>query len=141
MKKGKLYNEMQRLCEIKMNKSVLLVVIATLFFTVAQLLYKIAAESIVYSITGVLFNYWLWIAIFLYSIGTFFFIYGIKEGELSSLYPLISTSFIWVAIISYFAFNESFGPNKFIGIGLIICGAIVLNYKFKKGSVKRAKWV
>jgi len=124
-----------------MNKSVILVVIATLFFTVAQLLYKVAAESIVYSITGVLFNYWLWFAIFLYSIGTFFFIYGIKEGELSSLYPLISTSFVWVAIISYFAFKESFGLNKFVGIGLIICGAIVLNYKFKKRSVDRAKWV
>jgi drug/metabolite transporter (DMT)-like permease len=124
-----------------MNKSVLLVVIATLFFTVAQLLYKVAAESIVYTITGVLFNYWLWIAIFLYSIGTFFFIYGIKEGELSSLYPLISTSFIWVAIISYFAFKESFGINKFLGIGLIIFGAIVLNYNFKGNKSKRAKWV
>lgn len=124
-----------------MNKSVLFVVVATFFFTVAQLLYKIAAESIAYTIVGVLSSHWLWIAIFLYSIGTFFFIYGIKEGELSSLYPLISTSFIWVAIISYFAFNESFGANKFLGIGLIICGAVVLNYKSKKKVVKKAKWV
>lgn len=123
-----------------MNKSVLLVVIATLFFTVAQFLYKVAAESIVYTITGVLFNYWLWIAIFLYGVGTFFFIYGIKNGELSSLYPLISTSFIWVAIISYFVFNEAFGVNKFLGIGFIICGAIVLNYKFNNKGCKRAKW-
>ena len=66
----------------------------------------------------------------LYGIGTVLMIVALKHGELSLLYPIISLSYVWVAILSVLLFHEAMNPLKIAGICVIMAGFAVLG----KGS-------
>ncbi|MDI3474213.1 MAG: hypothetical protein PWR30_536, partial [Candidatus Woesearchaeota archaeon] len=111
----------------KQTRSILMVVFCTFLFSIAQIFYKNAAERLSFSFEGIILNYFIWIALVLYGIGTLIFTYALKNGELSVLYPVISTSFIWVALFSFFIFDEPITFMKGIGISAIVLGVILLN--------------
>jgi drug/metabolite transporter (DMT)-like permease len=118
------------------TKSMLLVVVCTFLFSIAQFFYKDASNKLSFSIEGILLNYSIWFALFLYGIGTLIFTYALRKGELSILYPVISTSFIWVALFSYILLGEPLTAFKIIGITSIIFGVITLNSYKNKGRRK-----
>jgi drug/metabolite transporter (DMT)-like permease len=60
------------------------------------------------------------VALFLLS--SVFFIMGIRRGELSVLYPMVSLGYVWTLIWSRVFFKEAFTRTKFIGLGLILLG-------------------
>jgi drug/metabolite transporter (DMT)-like permease len=60
------------------------------------------------------------VALFLGS--SVFFILGIRRGELSVLYPMVSLGYIWTLLWSRLFFNEAFTRQKFFGLGLILLG-------------------
>src|SRR5215469_11600511 len=55
------------------------------------------------------------VALFLLS--SVFFILGIRHGELSVLYPMVSLGYVWTLIWSRLFFHESFTKQKFVGLG------------------------
>lgn len=75
----------------------------------------------------------------LYSFASYFWYRAMKEGEASRLTPLINSSPIVVLIISILFLGEIFTPLRYVGIALIIAGAILLSFKkgmsFKKSLV------
>ncbi|HLI83049.1 MAG TPA: EamA family transporter [Bryobacteraceae bacterium] len=60
------------------------------------------------------------VALFLLS--SVFFILGIRHGELSVLYPMVSLGYVWTLVWSRLFFQEAFTRNKFFGLGLILLG-------------------
>ena len=60
------------------------------------------------------------VALFLLS--SVFFILGIRRGELSVLYPMVSLGYIWTLLWSRLFFGEAFTRQKFVGLGLILLG-------------------
>ena len=64
----------------------------------------------------------------LYGVFTVMFVYALRHGELSILYPLIALSYVWVAIIGVVAFHETMNPFKIVGLLVIICGVAVLGW-------------
>jgi len=60
--------------------------------------------------------------IFLYGLSAILFVWSLRHGNLSVLYPLIATSYIWVALFAYFLLGEPFPWFKWIGILMIILG-------------------
>jgi multidrug transporter EmrE-like cation transporter len=60
------------------------------------------------------------VALFLFS--SVFFILGIRQGELSVLYPMVALGYVWTVIWSRVFFNEAFTRQKFVGLGLILLG-------------------
>jgi drug/metabolite transporter (DMT)-like permease len=62
----------------------------------------------------------------LYGVGTVLMIVALKHGELSLLYPIISLSYVWVAILSVLLFHETMNPLKIAGICVIMAGVAVL---------------
>jgi len=60
------------------------------------------------------------VALFLLS--SVFFILGIRRGELSVLYPMVSLGYVWTLLWSRLFFREAFTPQKFVGLGLILLG-------------------
>ena len=58
----------------------------------------------------------------MYLLSTCFFIVGVKNGELSVLFPLVSLGYIWTMLWSKLFFKEPFTRNKFLGLGLILLG-------------------
>jgi drug/metabolite transporter (DMT)-like permease len=62
----------------------------------------------------------------IYGIGAILMIVALKHGELSVLYPLISLSYVWVAILSVLLFHESMPAAKIAGICIIMAGVATL---------------
>jgi drug/metabolite transporter (DMT)-like permease len=60
------------------------------------------------------------VALFLGS--SYFFVLGIRHGELSVLYPMVSLGYIWTLVWSRVFFKEAFTRQKFMGLGLILLG-------------------
>ena len=61
-------------------------------------------------------------ALKLFVIGTMLFIPALRGGDLSILYPFVSLSYIWVALLSVRFLGEKMNKYKWIGIALIILG-------------------
>ena len=72
-------------------------------------------------------NWRLALGVSFFLLSSFFFILGVRNGELSILYPMVSLGYIWTLVWSRLFFGEPFTRNKFLGIGLILAGIIVLN--------------
>ena len=52
---------------------------------------------------------------------------AVKSGELTILYPMVSLGYLWTLIWARLIFKEPLTRNKFIGIGLILFGVVILN--------------
>jgi len=84
------------------------------------MLFKIASEN--FSFAAILFNYFFWIGAIVNGIGAVLLIFAFKHEELSTLFPFVSLTFIWVAVISFFVFNEPISILKIIAVLSIIAG-------------------
>jgi len=62
----------------------------------------------------------------LFLISSLFYLTGIRNGQLSVLYPMVSLSYVWVAILSVLIFHESMNAIKIAGIATIILGVAIL---------------
>jgi len=72
-----------------------------------------------------LFNPWLWAGFASYALGAIILLYVLKQGSLSATFPILSSSYIWVAILSSVFFGEIISFLKIGGIALIIGGIIL----------------
>ena len=108
--------------------SILLVLFTTLLTSSAQLLYKFGSKTLTFNIVGILTNYYLLAGVVLYAIGGTLIILSFRGGEVSVLYPIIATSYIWVSFLSVFFLGESMNYFKWVGISSIIMGIISIGY-------------
>ncbi len=53
-------------------------------------------------------------------------------ASLSVLYPILSLSYLWVAVLSLFVFHDTLNAYKLIGVAVIVCGVAVLGRGTKK---------
>ena len=72
----------------------------------AALLLKKGSKNVV-GITSLVYNKQIIMGVILYGMSTVLFLPALKYGELSVLYPIISTGFIWVSVLSVFFIGES----------------------------------
>jgi len=63
----------------------------------------------------------------LYGVSTIVFIFALKFGELTIVYPLTSLTYVWITIISKKFLNERISVQRWLGIGLIITGIALMN--------------
>ena len=64
----------------------------------------------------------LGVALFLGS--SVFYALGIRGGDLSVLYPMVSLGYVWTLLWSRLFFHETFTPQKFLGLGLVLLGVV-----------------
>lgn len=62
------------------------------------------------------------IGLALYAISTIIFIPALKGGELSVLYPIVSTAYVFVSFYSMWLLKEKMNKLKWFGIFFIILG-------------------
>ncbi len=107
----------------KHYRSILIVILATLLSATAQILFKTASGKIDFTFTSFLFNIPLIFGFVVYAMVAILFIIALKDGELTVLYPILATAYIWVAIASPFFFpTDSLTVIKIMGILTIIGG-------------------
>jgi len=69
-----------------------------------------------------IFNLQLATGVALFLLSAAFFVLGIRHGELSVLYPMVSLGYVWTLLWSRLFFQEPFTRQKFYGLGLILVG-------------------
>lgn len=64
-----------------------------------------------------------------YAFASVLWIYILNKGELSYVYPIQSTAFIFALIIGVTIFKEQLTPSKIIGVLVICLGVIIITRK------------
>ena len=105
--------------------AILLVVSAAVIGSLAPILIKKASKDITLSL-DIIKNKYLLGGISLYGLGTLMFIPALKGGELSVLYPLVSVTYVFVAVFSVKLLKEKMNVFKWLGIALIISGVTLI---------------
>lgn len=98
-----------------------LVVAATMVGGSGPILIKKGAHNIS-SLRTLLTNYYLFSGIALFGLGTVLFIPALRGGDLSTLYPLVALTYVWVSLLSVKFLGERMTRAKWLGISLILLG-------------------
>ncbi len=64
------------------------------------------------------------IGISLFVISSVFYIWGIKDGSLTVLYPLVSLGYVWTLVWSRLFFGEPINRSKIYGVALVLAGVV-----------------
>jgi multidrug transporter EmrE-like cation transporter len=96
---------------------------ASVFGAVGQFLYKSGADSAGESLASYIFNVRIMIGVFCYIAVMVLFVAAFKRGgELTILYPIYATTFIWAAVIALAAYGTPIRPINVTGMGLLVAG-------------------
>ncbi|HSB18122.1 MAG TPA: EamA family transporter [Bryobacteraceae bacterium] len=107
--------------------SMLLVLLASFIGSFGAVFLKSGAGRLHRQIRTLILNWRLALGVAMFLLSSFFFVLGIRRGELTILYPMVSLGYIWTLFWSRLFFGEPFTRNKFVGIGLILLGIAFLN--------------
>jgi len=107
--------------------SILLVFAAAFVGSCAAVFLKLGAAHVHRDVRTMFFNWRLAAGVALYLLSSVFYLLGIRKGELTILYPMVSLGYFFTLIWSRVYFNEPFTRNKFLGLGLIGLGIVFLS--------------
>jgi drug/metabolite transporter (DMT)-like permease len=107
-----------------------LIVLTTVLTTLAQYFLKAGIGQLPLLFTNVA----LLTGIGIYALGAFVMILAFKGGDVSSLYPVIATSYVWVALESWLFFGESIHWLRWLGIGVIIVGVSIVGLSGRQAA-------
>lgn len=123
--------------------AVIVVFLTTLLTSTAQIFYKKASDNLSLNPIQLITNYYLLAGIFLYAIGGIMLILSFRGGEVSVLYPIIATSYIWVSFLSVLFLQEHMNFFKWAGVVTIIIGISLIGYgsnNYNKTKNYKTKW-
>ena len=97
---------------------------------IGQGFFKVASEKVsIKDPMTWLGNWKLIVGLGFYGLATALFIIALKHGkELSTLYPVIAMSYVWVLIISRYYFHEKVGVMNWVGIAVIVMGVVLTTW-------------
>ena len=75
-----------------------------------------------------LHNYYLIFGVLFYAIAGVLLIIALRGGEVSVLYPIIATSYVWVSFLSITYLGESMNVWRWLGVSTIILGIVFIGY-------------
>lgn len=121
----------------KLIKAILLVVICTALTSFGQIFLKYAAnnlklESLTTLIVSAITTWQLYIGVLIYFLAAALLIIAFKFADLSVAYPIIATSYIWVALLSRYFFNEILTSKNWLGILFILVGVSLTGFGGRK---------
>ena len=108
--------------------AIITILFTTLLTSSAQILWKIGSKTLTFNPISILTNYYFMAGVLLYVIGGILLIISFRGGEVSVLYPIIATSYIWVSILSIRFLGETINFYKWIGIAAIIAGIVFIGF-------------
>lgn len=101
--------------------------VASVLGAVGQYLYKEGAQTIGRGLAPWLLNWRILAGVICYLVVTLFFISAFRAGgELTVLYPLYASTFIWALLMGVLLLGESISVAKLLGIVLIIGGMALI---------------
>lgn len=106
--------------------SIGLFVLAAMFGAVGQYLYKSGADTATGGLTSYL-NGRILLGVVCYVAVMVCFVAAFKRGgALSVLYPVYASTFIFAALIAYFAYGQPLKPIHFAGMAVLVFGMYLM---------------
>ena len=87
---------------------------------------KAGALRLELKVRSLLRNWQLAAGIFFFCFSSIFFVLGLRDGELSVLYPMVSLGYVWTLFWSRLFFGERLTATKFAGLALILLGVVMV---------------
>jgi drug/metabolite transporter (DMT)-like permease len=106
-----------------MVRSISLVFTASVIGSLGMAFLKMGSAHLTRSL-GSFLNFKLIIGISLFLLSSVFYAWGIKDGQLSVLYPMVALGYVWGLVWAKVFFNEELTRQKFMGLGLILLGVV-----------------
>lgn len=117
------------------SKAIFWIILCTLFTSVGQLLWKKGLINLNFSDWLSFFNWFIILGFISYGFGFILMLLALKLGELSVLYPIIATGFIWISIFSPMFFpSDAMNLWKWAGVILIIISVSLLGIGAKRSG-------
>ncbi|MBS3115377.1 hypothetical protein J4482_01975 [Candidatus Woesearchaeota archaeon] len=111
---------------------IIFMLIAAVFASIGQIFFKFAANR-TNDLSTFIINPHLYFGGGTYAIGLIFMLKSLRRGELTVVYPILATSFIWVNLLSPIFFkSDILTINKWVGVVIIILGVTLVG----KGRTK-----
>jgi multidrug transporter EmrE-like cation transporter len=99
---------------------------ASFFGSFGALFLKIGAGKIQRNLTSLVTNWRLMVGIAFYLFSSVLFVFGVRKGELSVLYPMVALGSVWTLLWSRLVLGEPFTRAKFVALGMILCGMTLI---------------
>jgi len=99
---------------------------ASFFGSFGALFLKIGAGKLQRNLASLMTNWRLGLGIGFYLFSSVLFVLGVRRGELSVLYPMVSLGSVWTLFWSRLILGEPLTREKFIALGMILCGIALL---------------
>jgi drug/metabolite transporter (DMT)-like permease len=106
--------------------AIFLMIICTTLTSSAQIFYKFGANKLSFNIVSIITNWQILVGLILYGFGGVLMIIAFRGGEVTVLFPIITSSYIWVTLGSSYFFQEIITFLRWIGIFLIIIGILIV---------------
>ena len=91
--------------------------------------FMVGDKSLAQSLSHILASPWMWAGGVFYVLGTLWWFYIISKEELSYVYPMVSIGYILTAIAGVVLFKETVTMTRWIGMGVVSLGFIILSFK------------
>ena len=114
------------------NIAIILILFTTLLTSAAQLLYKFGASGFNLSFAGIFYNKFFILGTLIYFIAGALAFLSFRNGEVTVIYPILATSYVWVAIFSVYLLGEKVNLFKIMGILTIVGGVSLIGYSRNK---------
>ena len=107
-------------------KIILLTALSAFIGSIGQLEFKRGADNLQFDIKLLLTNYHLILAIAVYCVSTVLYVYALSKEQLSILYPIVATSYIWTLMFSKIFLKEQVGLTSWAGVFFILLGVTLI---------------
>ena len=107
-------------------KIILLTALSAFIGSIGQLEFKRGADNLQFDLKMLLTNYHLIIAVAVYCVSTVIYVYALNKEQLSILYPIIATSYIWTLMFSKIFLKEQIGLTSWAGVFFILLGVTLI---------------
>jgi drug/metabolite transporter (DMT)-like permease len=105
--------------------SMLLVLVASIFGSFGAVFLKMGAEKLKAGLLNII-SWQAALGVGLFLLSSVFFVMGIKHGELSVLYPMVSLGYVWTLLWARLFFKEPVTKQKFLALGMILTGIVFI---------------
>ena len=103
--------------------SMLLVLFASLIGSIASVFLKAGANHLHRDRASLIRSgKRLAVGVAMFLLSSVFYVWGIKDGSLTVLYPLVALGYVWTLIWSRLFFGEPINKQKIYGVALVLAG-------------------
>lgn len=115
------------------GKAIILAILCTIFTSLGQLSWKLGVGKIEVAHLQTLLNLFFVLGFVFYGLGFLLLVRALKDGELTVVFPIVATSYVWVSIASPLLFPEDhMNLLKWIGVGCILFSVFLLSRNVRK---------